>query len=424
MSLMSPPLSARAREDQFVGDLATLFRRYRVRTGTPDCLRALAPQLQANTSLRSDLFALCNAISRMSESDLAAEELLPLVAKAVGGSRTPAELPSDFRDVFTSGFREWQARLENLPEFSFEAPEEDEAWRKANKFAAAASMKTRQTTPAPGADSERDGIAPETPIGDLTISELRTYLDEIEQRVGRLQPYLDTLRGASVPEPLNAAQGPPVTPPATIPPSEPRRADGAALASSSASPLPEVMHPDPAAPAALDPVELAVLTSPPEGVAVSTDSDDRQEPLALGTAAEVQTHAEPLDRLPLRTDAGAAPPEPYMFRSLAEPQPSSSRALLWVAAALALLAPAAYYGRRYVETPPLPSQIAPPPAPALSPADPPAATSEPAAQPVATKPAALSPAPNLPARRHVSSTHLQPAEVRMAAEAARAESSR
>ena len=58
MSLMSPPLSARAREGQFVGDLATLFRRYRVRTGTPDCLMALAPQLQANNSLRGDLFAL------------------------------------------------------------------------------------------------------------------------------------------------------------------------------------------------------------------------------------------------------------------------------------------------------------------------------------------------------------------------------
>jgi hypothetical protein len=413
MNLLSLPVSAHARDDQFVSDLASLLRRYRVRTGTPDCLNAFAPQLQANDSLRSDLFALCNAISRMCEADLTPEELLNLVARAVGGPLVLSDngtLPSEVVEVFTSGLREWQARIDNQPEFSFEAPEEDEAWRKANKFAAAASMNARQASGGADVTSIRGEIPPQTPIGDLTLSELRSYLDEIEQRVGRLQPFLESLRGTAVTEVLNVAPGE-LEPSITVLPSEEQTLENQELES------PGGQGKELGAQNAIAVDETTSSSSEPETEAGGAPEAGNAPP--ANARSEVRpVDAEIAGRLLLRGRPNADSPQPYLFRSLEEQEPSRSGGLLWVAAVLALLAPLGYFGRRYVETQPPVQQIAPPRAPTAPIEAQPAATAEHSR--IGASPEA-SPTPTRPARRATSTTHLDSRAVRMAAEAARAE---
>ena len=416
MSLISPSLAARPREDQFIGDLASLFRRYRVRTGTPDCLRSVAPQLQANNSLRSDLFALCNAISRMCESDLTPEELLRLVAKAVGGpaavspDSSDISIPAEFAESFTDGFRAWQARIENLPEFTVEAPEiveapeEDETWRKANKFAAAASMSSSRSRPAPPAVAPSTEVSPQTPIGELTISELRSYLDEIEQRVDRLQPYLAALR--PIPEVL-------ATEPSTV---QPDSAESANLVfeepqPASAIPINQAEAEEIAEPVADKPQVFVTQSLPSTASVAALVSEIAQD----RPSSDSQRNKSLTAPDGLHQDETA----PLMFRSLTEKQSRSHRGLLWVAAALVMLVPGAYYGKQYIRLQSTPIQVAPPPPPAARPATP-EAQDQTAGQSTkaadSTPPSTLASAP-----RRTSSTHLRPHAVRMAAEAARAE---
>ncbi len=64
-------------ELQFVGDLANLCKRHKVSCGDPQDLTHLSADLD-NDNFRTDLFALCTAISHMAEVDLSAEQLLAL----------------------------------------------------------------------------------------------------------------------------------------------------------------------------------------------------------------------------------------------------------------------------------------------------------------------------------------------------------
>lgn len=206
-------------EDQYLEDIANLLRRYRLSPGTPGALEELREQLQSNPALRGDLFNLCTAISHMGETDLSPEEMLNLVARALVGPRSfrrisEPEVPDPVRVVFLDEYARWFNRNE-ARSLGIELPDTNSAALPPSltPFASAASMA--------GADrlrAERSGarteIRPETPIGELTISELRSYLDEIESRVGRLQPYLQTLRSA-VPE-VPAQREPPASPVAPL----------------------------------------------------------------------------------------------------------------------------------------------------------------------------------------------------------------
>lgn len=102
-------------ERQYLGDLACLFDRQRRRSGLALTLDSFASDLAASDSLRSGLFTLCNAISRMAEQDLSPEELLGLAVRALDGAGSAegengAEVPADMRAAFLSGYEAWRSR--------------------------------------------------------------------------------------------------------------------------------------------------------------------------------------------------------------------------------------------------------------------------------------------------------------------------
>ena len=118
---------------RYIGDLAGLFERQRRRVGVALTPESFAADLAANDTLRSSLFTLCNAISHMGESDLSPEEMLDLIARALGGAgsaegETGTLIPDDMREAFLSGYTAWQNR-------GLQPSEPDDAWPPADPAA-------------------------------------------------------------------------------------------------------------------------------------------------------------------------------------------------------------------------------------------------------------------------------------------------
>ena len=85
-SLSIPRRPKKVSDGQFIGDLTKLLERRKIRCGDPHGLETFGAGLTDNI-LRSDLFTLCTAISHMADEDLSGEQLLVLVARAVGGQQ-------------------------------------------------------------------------------------------------------------------------------------------------------------------------------------------------------------------------------------------------------------------------------------------------------------------------------------------------
>ncbi len=196
------------RELRFIGDLTNLCKLHKVSCGDPGDLTHLSDDLLSNEKFRMDLFAFCTAISHMGAVDLSSEQLLTLVARAVGGFgtslRDPAEdLPQEARSAFLDGYQTW-ATHEPDPEYDLR-PVEPEPSLPAPRpdrrlfYAAAAGMEgDRETEDDPRAKVAANGpvhrlIPPNTPLENLTLSELRMYLEDIENRVRRIEPRLERM---------------------------------------------------------------------------------------------------------------------------------------------------------------------------------------------------------------------------------------
>ena len=210
MSSVPIPLPRKVSDDQYVGDLMSLFERRRVKCGDSQALERFASELGSNNALRGDLFALCTAISHMAAEDLSGEQLLVLVARALAGPASPkgapaAEIPESMRTAFLSGYDSWSKRGSMI--------EEDLPWPPARRAApqeqAAPPAEARQV---PAGDNSQSGpvdgqrtiqealhIARERSanglaaswsaiagIEHLTIGELKKLLEEIEHRAGRI----------------------------------------------------------------------------------------------------------------------------------------------------------------------------------------------------------------------------------------------
>jgi len=205
-------------EVQFIGDLANLCKLHKIHCGDPKDLAHLGKDLQSNENFRMDLFALCTAISHMSETDLSAEKLLYLVVCAFGGSKTSLrdatiDLPQDAMAAFLDGYETWSKRDPDLEEKPRPVdPESDlpPLHPVRSRFYDAATR--AETNPEPTVDrphthstngaSSHHHIPGNTPLEELTLSELRMYLEDIENRVNRIEPRLERI----VPQRLTTAE--------------------------------------------------------------------------------------------------------------------------------------------------------------------------------------------------------------------------
>lgn len=112
MSLLAP-LPSSLSDRQFIGDLANLLERRKLKCGADESLDRFASELVSSDALRSDLFALCSAISHLSAEDLSSDQLLLLVARALHGTAEggdfAGEIPAPVRSTFQEAYEQWSS---------------------------------------------------------------------------------------------------------------------------------------------------------------------------------------------------------------------------------------------------------------------------------------------------------------------------
>lgn len=157
---------------RFCGDIRNLLRRHGVPCAGEKDQHGLGEALFTNAAFRSDLFALCNSISHMSEHDLSVDELLDLVIASYGPGLTASE---ETRVAFSSAYQGWHAR-----ELAIELPQRGLAH-----------------------DSEAPAVAmPKVPMSEMDETlqrisesslELKLFLADVKQRVTEIDPELQHL---------------------------------------------------------------------------------------------------------------------------------------------------------------------------------------------------------------------------------------
>jgi TonB family protein len=194
---------------QFIDDLINLCKRHKIGCGKPKDLQHLCSDLVSNDGFRDDLFALCTAIGHMSEVELSSEQLLVLVARAFGGpkisvSDIAVDIPQDASSAFLDGYETWSGRdpdvdavslwhIDRNPVAVSPRPRPTLYYTASSRLGPDHSETFEDSPASASANGEpsRLSISPDTPLESLTISQLRMYLEEIENLVSRSGPHLE-----------------------------------------------------------------------------------------------------------------------------------------------------------------------------------------------------------------------------------------
>lgn len=217
MSFLSIQRQNNMPEDRFIGDLINLFNRHRIRCGDPQNLESFASDLLSRDALRSDLFTLCTAISHMADADLSGEQLLDLIARALGGAPASkgdgaSAIPDSLRSAFLNGFEAWNKREPDdpLPWPPARQPAQANQPLSPSQTPGALSQPTSSERAEPALHTIREALEiarRQTPVGlpphrasspgasieGLTLKELKSLLEDIEHRISRIQPHLQQL---------------------------------------------------------------------------------------------------------------------------------------------------------------------------------------------------------------------------------------
>jgi hypothetical protein len=222
MSSLPIPRQKKVSDNQFVGDLTNLFARHRIECGESGSLEHFYSRLVSNDAFRSQLFTLCTAISHMSETDLSGEQLLELIARALGVPKVAGvavQVPESVASEFLSGYTAWSNRdlyePQSWPPVRASAPTNEPL--PFPQPADGVSLDTPPEVHSPGRRmQEALGLARErSPIEDLpprevssvganvenlTISELTKLLEDIDRRMSRIKPHMQELTSLIKPE--------------------------------------------------------------------------------------------------------------------------------------------------------------------------------------------------------------------------------
>ena len=397
MTSRTPPIRVRPSEDQFVADLANVFRRHRIGCGSPRDLQHLASDLDQNYRMRSDLFMLCTAISHMGENDLAPEQLFTLVARAMGGptvdgsGSNSVQAPPQARTAFLSQYQAWAGRS---PEFDSgiteEQPEEAPTeWRSPETpFLRAARLSTLAQQP-PGDTPAmipprraRPDISSRTPIGELTADEIRSFLAGLESashRIAAVHPVPDTL--ATVRDPAAyPITPPPLPPPLAVAPIALDQSPGEA--STALTPDDSIQPVDATLAIPQDPdSSLAVVLPPSEQPPQASASAVTPQPIAtevilperpaIATAPEASLSGQP--KSPRTAGVSPSPLPAYsgpdMFRVVSEGPSKGSRFLVPALVSVVLLGAGGTLGYRFLDHAALRSRVPALPGASSSPSD-------------------------------------------------------
>lgn len=237
----------------FIDDIQRLFAFHALRTGSPESLATLEQSLTAREPLREDLTSLLRAINLSQPEDLPPEKILTIVALAIGGPNIASAGPELLPAVESLSAYLSTLQKPEVIDFSAEDPFLD---------------RHTAPTPPPVVAPPVANLAPEVRDAlarlELNSVQLKHYLDEIDRRMGRIEPHLQEItavvhaapepsRQLSQPSPAPAPLPTPNTSPSALPEPVgynilPTPSSLSFSASTPASPRPEVALPPPSDP--------------------------------------------------------------------------------------------------------------------------------------------------------------------------------
>jgi TonB family protein len=216
MSSHSISLGNNRSDLQFIGDLINLCKRHQISCGDPQDLNHLSSDILFNEEFRVDLFTLCTVISHMTEVEPSPEQLLVLVARALGGpgispGKANVDIPHAASSAFLKGYESWSKHepdhgaasprpTDQTPTPSQPIPPQPITLQpRATPYSIAASRSSDfhgpQEVPPAGnsttGEPSRRSIPSNSKLENLTLSELKMYLEEIESRVTRIEPHVE-----------------------------------------------------------------------------------------------------------------------------------------------------------------------------------------------------------------------------------------
>jgi TonB family protein len=200
---------------QFIGDLINLCKRHQINCGDSQDLEHLSSDILFNEEFRTDLFTLCTAIGHMTEVEPTPEQLLVLVARALGGpgispGKATVDIPPAASSAFLKGYESWSKRESDHDADSHWPPEQTPPPSQPITFqprptpysiAAARSSDSHRPQEVPPGEPSHRSIPPNTTLESLTLSELKMYLEDIESRVTRIEPHIDKVATQHIEKP-------------------------------------------------------------------------------------------------------------------------------------------------------------------------------------------------------------------------------
>lgn len=235
----------------FIDDIQRLFNFHALRIGSPESLATLEQSLATREPLREDLASLLRAINLSQPEDLPPEKILTIVALAAGGPDIASPGPELLPAVESLATYLADLQKPEVIDFSAEDPFLDR--RPAPTPIPAPPPAPVETHPAPGLSP---GVRETLARLELNSVQLKHYLDEIDRRMGRIEPHLQEITSV-----VHAAPTPPRLLPDPVAAPEPTRHPLPAAA----VPIPPAPIPSPATPysALPEPVGYKIIPTPP-----------------------------------------------------------------------------------------------------------------------------------------------------------------
>lgn len=215
MSIFADTRQTAARFEPYIEAFRVLFRTHAIDFGSIENFIGLEPKLDSDRAFRTDFTSLANAIAAKENGTLSVTEILTIVAVALGGSevdRNEREIaaPLSALVVFLAGIGGWKTQQS-------QSPPPTQAPGISNP-----EPESLELAPNPSADLEFTHVSHEqadgqigtdivegTPVDDsfrmppriqeildrleLNSVQLKLYLDDIDRRMGRIEPHIEDI---------------------------------------------------------------------------------------------------------------------------------------------------------------------------------------------------------------------------------------
>src|SRR5579871_3515919 len=206
MDFFVPPQEISYRYSDYIEEFQAILAASKIKFGSPDNFTVFARRLQSDDVLSADLDRMVRSIIQRETGNISLRTILTIIAVASGGP-TAADPNRDFSkpkqlviDAMIASGGCSPADAEHLDGLCRSAP----------------AIQSHETTPPNEASPDITGSLTRL---ELNASEAMHYLDSIEQRIARMEPFLEALPFSETPasSPAVAPAPPPLVEPPFIP---------------------------------------------------------------------------------------------------------------------------------------------------------------------------------------------------------------